>query len=157
MMWGRDLTFFLLQTKSQISWSQLFENSIIFLIFSIFMCTFLDFLFSFFGLSNPICFMLFWILHGLFSFLVEQMPKQFCFLFRLFLVILLHFLFQMKFSLGSSSSIKIPVGVVIGMVVNLQFNWRRPDIFTISSVPIQSMVVPFHLLRSSFMSHSKFL
>ena len=85
------------------------------------------------------------------------MPKQFCFLFRLFLVILLHFLFQMKFSLGSSSSIKIPVGVVIGMVVNLQFNWRRPDIFTISSVPIQSMVVPFHLLRSSFMSHSKFL
>ena len=35
------------------------ENSIIFLIFSIYICPFLGFLLSFFGLSNPICFMLF--------------------------------------------------------------------------------------------------
>lgn len=59
------------------------------------------------------------------------------FFFKNFLAILAHFLFQMNLRICLSSSIKNPVGILIGIAWKLQINWGRIDIFTILSLPTQ--------------------
>ena len=83
------------------------------------------------------------------------MPLEVLLLYRIILAILGFLFFHMKLTIVLSRSVKNCVGILMGIVLNLQITFGRIVIFTMLILPIQEHGRYFHFLVSSSISFFK--